>query len=100
MPTHDSQEPELILDDAPPTRKQLSYLRSLAQRTGLTFVFSRTRAQASEEIRRLKAVRSSGFTFAELEAENEARAVHGDAALVRPDEVAGYGAACSWRYRR
>jgi hypothetical protein len=90
----------LILNDAPPTPKQLSYLRSLAQRAGQTFVVPRTRAQASNEIRRLKAIRSSGFTFAELETENAARVAHHDAALVRPDEVAGYGADCSWSYRR
>jgi hypothetical protein len=100
MPIHDSQEPELILNDALPAPKQLSYLRSLAQRAGQTFVVPRTRAQASNEIRRLKAVRSSGFTFAEIEAENATRAAHFDAPLVRPNEVAGYGADCSWRYRR
>ena len=97
MPTRDSQEPELILEDAPPTRKQLSYLRSLARRAGQTFVTPRTRAQASSEIRRLKAVRSSGFTFAEIEAENAARMAHFDAPLVRPDEVAGHGADATWQ---
>lgn len=88
----------MILDDAPPTPKQLSYLGSLAQRAGQTFVVPRTRAQASNEIRRLKAVRSSGFTFAELKAENAARVAHLDAAVVRPDEVAGYGANCRWSH--
>jgi len=88
----------VILNDAPPTRKQLSYLRSLAQRAGQTFVTPRTRAEASSEIRRLKAVRSSGFTFAELEAETVARMSHFDAPLVRPDEVAGYGANCRWSH--
>lgn len=100
MPTRDPQEPQVILNHAPPTRKQLSYLRSLAQRAGQTFVVPRTRAQASNEIRRLKAVRSSGFAFAELEAETVARVAHLDTALVRPDEIAGYGADCGWRYRR
>jgi hypothetical protein len=45
----------------------------------------------------LKAVRSNGFTFAEIEAENAARIAHLDAPLVRPDEVAGYGANATWQ---
>ncbi len=39
-----------------PTRKQLRYLRTLAGRAGQTFVTPLTRADASDEIRRLKAV--------------------------------------------
>ena len=45
--------------DDRPTRKQLSYLRTLAERTGQTFAYPRTIEQAAREIRRLKAVRPS-----------------------------------------
>ena len=37
-----------------PTAKQLAFLRALAQRTGETFSYPRTRAQASSETRRLQ----------------------------------------------
>ena len=39
---------------ARPTRKQLSYLRRLAEQTGTTFAPPVTRAEASREIERLK----------------------------------------------
>ena len=61
--------PNISSNTLPPTRKQLAYLRKLAQRAGQTFTTRRTRFQASTEIRRLQAIRSTGFTFAELEAE-------------------------------
>jgi len=34
----------------PPTRKQLAYLRALANRTGTTFTLPRSRRQASRQI--------------------------------------------------
>ena len=37
----------------PPTRKQLAYLRALANRTGTTFTLPRTRRQASRQIAQL-----------------------------------------------
>jgi hypothetical protein len=77
--------------DFPPTFKQLRYLRTLAGRAGQTFATPRTRAQASAEIRRLRAVRSAGFTFAELQAEQSARDAHGDVAIVQAWEIAGRG---------
>ncbi len=84
--------------DAPPTGKQLAYLRKLAHRAGQTFTTPRTRAQASTQIRRLQKVRSGGFTFAELQAEQAAREAHHDAPLVRPDEVSGFGSNCRWSH--
>ena len=57
--------PNIASDTLPPTRKQLAYLRKLAQRAGQTFTTPRTRFEASAEIRRLQAIRSTGFTFAE-----------------------------------
>jgi hypothetical protein len=85
--------------DLPPTFKQLRYLRALASRAGQTFATPRTRAQASAEIRRLKSVRSAGFTFAELQAEQTAREVHGDVAMVQPWEIAGHGSTATWSQR-
>jgi len=37
----------------PPSRKQLAYLRALAQRTGTTFTLPRSRRQASRQIAQL-----------------------------------------------
>jgi hypothetical protein len=86
-----------------PTSGQLNYLRALAQRTGTTFATPRTRAEASAEINRLKGIRTTGFTFAELQAEQAARQAHGDtpidAAAFRADEIQGHGSTCTWSQR-
>ena len=37
----------------PPTRKQLAYLRALANRTGTTFTLPKTKRQASRQIAQL-----------------------------------------------
>ena len=42
--------------DARPTASQLAYLKSLATRTGQSFQWPQTRAQASRQIRRLKSL--------------------------------------------
>jgi hypothetical protein len=83
----------------PPTTKQLMYLRALARRAGQTFTTPRTRAQASAEIRRLKSITDSGFTFAELDAEQVAAHAHGDVAVVMPWEIAGGGSTATWSQR-
>jgi hypothetical protein len=82
-----------------PTCKQLRYLRTLAGRAGRTFVTPLTRADASDEIRRLKAVRAKGFTFAELQAEQAAREAHGDLAIIQPWEIAGHASTATWSQR-
>ena len=85
-----------------PTAPQLRYLRSLAQRTGQTFTYPHTFAQASREIDRLKRARPS--SYAELEIEREiADAValgERDAARVRADEIDGYGSSATWAHHR
>ena len=85
-----------------PTAPQLRYLRSLAQRTGQTFTYPHTFAQASREIDRLKRARPS--SYAELEIEREiADAVavgEQDAARVRDEEIDGYGSNCQWSHHR
>ena len=89
-----------------PTAKQLTYLRTLAKRTGTSFATPISRADASAEIRRLKRIASTGFTFAELKAEQAACRDHDDAPLpaelataVQDWEVAGYGSTATWSQR-
>ena len=85
--------------EPPPSFKQLRYLRTLASRAGQTFATPHTRAEASAEIRRLKSVRSAGFTFAERQEEQAAREVHGDVAIVQGWEIAGHGSTATWSQR-
>jgi hypothetical protein len=87
----------------PPTSKQLSYLRRLALRTGTTFAVPQTSRQASTEIQRLKAIKRTGFTFAELDAERAAREANADVCLTssayRDDEITGWGVNATWKDR-
>ena len=86
--------------DSNPTRRQLRYLRQLAEQTGTTFTPPASRNEASEEIDRLKQrPRSDGF-----ERRQDRRAVSRaladedqPASTVRPQEVSGYGANATWR---
>ena len=82
-----------------PTTKQIDYLEDLANETGETFPYPRTRAQASAEIKRMKSRKR--LSRAErrreaFEARCEAGERHGDAASVREDEVAGWGSTATW----
>jgi len=84
---------------APPTRKQLAYLRSLANRSGTTFTYPRTSSQASAEIKRLQALGQSS----QADRTREQRAVQrdlaerpNDDAKVRSDETRGYGSSARW----
>ena len=86
-----------------PSARQLSYLRTLAERTGQTFAWPRTCSQASREIRRLERARRISPLEREIErhdwsAEAAAREANCDVPI-RPHEVQGYGssAACSRR---
>lgn len=81
-----------------PSPKQLSYLRTLAQRTGTSFTYPQTKRDASAEIQRLKAITTKGYTFAE----SAARGDHSDVPLtngaaMRASEVSGYGSRASLR---
>jgi hypothetical protein len=85
-------------NDSKPTRRQLRYLRVLAQWTGTTFIAPTTRRQASDEIERLRQ-RSPSLRH---EREADRRAVSRELAeqqppsAVRPDEVSGYGGEARW----
>jgi hypothetical protein len=82
------------------TPKQLAYLKSLATRTGQTFAWPPTRAQASREIRRLKSLPAAhdpptGF---DLDAERGAREANADVPI-QAFEIAGFGSNCTWNRR-
>jgi hypothetical protein len=87
--------------DDRPTRKQLSYLRALANRAGQTFAYPRTAAQASREIRRLKAQKPSSRLERRLERHEIADAIASGpergAAIREDDTTTGYGSTAAWR---
>ena len=88
----------------PPTPRQLSYLRALANQTGQTFTYPKTGRQASHEIRRLRAVQPSSEIELYLErfdlaAEQAARAANCDVPVDLASEVTGHGATATWRGR-
>ena len=58
--------------------KQLSYLKALAQQTGTTFTFPRTRRQASCEIARLNGLKATRGRYLETTEQ-------------KPGEISGYG---------
>jgi hypothetical protein len=90
-------------DDDRPTPKQLSYLRSLGNRTGQTFTYPLTRAQASREIQRLKAAPASERAEVRLERKQIADAIATgppDSARVREDEIVGRGSSATWAHNR
>lgn len=76
-----------------PSAKQLNYLRGLVIRTGQTFAYPTTSAEASAEIRRLLAQQpSSGAERSrDTRAVRDAMAKAGGAARVREEELGGYG---------
>ena len=82
-----------------PTAKQLRYLRDLAVSRGQTFRYPKTRAEASAEIRRLRALRPDSRRDRAIERREGERAVprdQFDAAAVRPEEISGYGSHARW----
>jgi hypothetical protein len=85
-----------------PTRKQLPYLKGLADSTGTTFAYPATRAEASAEIKRLQTRPRSGAD----DVRRERRAVQRDlqtrppdATAVRERDVRGYGSSARWAHR-
>jgi hypothetical protein len=82
-----------------PTAKQLSYLRTLATRTGQTFTPPATRAEASLEIQRLRATTPSEPGEQRRERRDIREALSrgtGASAPVRDHEISGYGSSCEW----
>jgi hypothetical protein len=90
-------------DEPRPTPKQLAYLRVLANRTGQTFAYPRTAAQASREIRRLKNTPASSRTEVRIERKQIADAIAAgpaDSTAVRVDEITGHGSSATWAHGR
>lgn len=83
---------------APPTERQLRYLRSLASRTETTFIPPSTRRDASQEIARLIALSRQAASTSD-EAEEPEGSEHLYATAVHPDEVSGFGSTATWRSR-
>jgi hypothetical protein len=82
-----------------PTRRQLAYLKVLADRAGQTFTYPITREEASLQINRLKRTEPSTRTERRVERKLIADAIatgpH-DSARVRDDELVGYGSSATW----
>ena len=86
-----------------PTSRQLSYLKSLANRTGQTFTYPQTSRQASAEINRLKQTKPSTRTERYVERKLIADQIATgplDAARVREDEISGRGSSATWMHNR
>jgi hypothetical protein len=83
----------------PPTRRQLAYLKVLADRAGQTFTYPITREEASLQINRLKRAEPSTRTERRVERKVIADAIatgpH-DSTRVRDDELVGYGSSATW----
>jgi hypothetical protein len=77
----------------------IPYLRDLANSGGQTFRYPQTRAEASAEIRRLRARRPDSRLARAVERREGERAApreQFDAAAVRPQEISGYGSHARW----
>ncbi len=86
-----------------PTTRQLAYLKALAQRTGQTFAYPTTMADASAEINRLKKAQPSSRTERYVERKLIADQIASgplDAARVREDEISGRGSSATWTHNR
>jgi hypothetical protein len=84
-----------------PTRRQLSYLKVLADRASQTFTYPITREEASLQIARLKRVEPSTRTERRVERKRIADAIAtgpSDSTRVRDDELAEYGSSCRWSH--
>jgi hypothetical protein len=83
-----------------PTPKQLRYLRDLALRTGQSFAYPRSAAEASREIDRLRGARRTPGADRRRELRAVSREMaerRGDASAVDTDrELQGYGSTATW----
>lgn len=84
-----------------PTRRQLAYLKVLADRAGQTFHLPTSREEASLQIARLKRAEPSTRSERRVERKVIADAIatgpH-DSTRVRDDELVGYGSNCRWSH--
>jgi hypothetical protein len=85
----------------PATLRQINYLKALAARTGTSFTYPKTSRDASAEIKRLKAINSTGTTFAELATGPNCTPLspdgpHTNGSAVHDFEITGYGSSARW----
>lgn len=84
-----------------PKPAQLRYLRILADRTGTSFTPPSTRAEASREIDRLKALPADSHDDVardRLQVVADVQAGRGDAVRHRRGDTVGYGAEARWSH--
>jgi hypothetical protein len=82
-----------------PTKKQMKFLRHLADATGGSFAWPRTSKEAGEEIDRLKKSKRTGRADRRRETRqvrDDMASGRGDAARVRDEELGGYGSEARW----
>ena len=84
------------MPDDRPTAKQQRYLRTLAEQTATSFTPPQTKAEASRQINRLKALKASPRHERDRDRRAVSEAVRGDAATPRADEIVGYGSSATW----
>jgi hypothetical protein len=98
MPTTPDQEARM--SHKPPSARQLSYLKALAERTGQTFQWPSSSAAASREIQRLKRTQPSTKLERALERFGDTPTIEAaqDAASIQGFEVVGYGSKCRWSH--
>jgi hypothetical protein len=87
------------MENRAPSKKQLRYLRGLAEQRGESFAYPQTAAEASAEIERLKSRRPDTRTDRQLDrlAISKAMAERGGSSAVTEDEIVGYGSSARWR---
>jgi len=83
----------------PPTKPQLRELRRLAERTGQSFAYPATRAEASKELQRLAKAEKSTAAERALDRQEIVPDDHPmlSAARIYNDEIEGYGSSARWR---
>ncbi|MFL5861527.1 MAG: hypothetical protein ACJ780_12205 [Solirubrobacteraceae bacterium] len=99
MPTTPDQEATMA--QKPPTRRQINYLKALAECTGQTFPWPHSSAAASREITRLKTTRASTGLERAIERFGDRQATEAaqGAAAIHGFEVVGYGSTAAWSQR-
>src|SRR4051794_39006695 len=97
----DHSHPQSTRGDAPATAKQERYLRTLAEKRGVSFVPPRTRTEASRAIRELlrRKPDSRADQARDRRAVQNALASAGDDARVAGRELEGYGSSATWAKR-
>ena len=84
----------------PATARQHKELRRLAERTGTSFTYPRTVAEASAEIGRMRALKGTHRGVRAAERQAVSRGLQEPSAQTpafRHDEVEGYGSSATWR---